>query len=358
MDGIRQAEEKSITIYDIAKEAGVSAATVSRVLTGSANVRSEKKERILQIIEKYSFTPNAMARGLSDTKSKIIGIIAADVRNPYYAQVFVACELAARRLGYTVLLCNSLGEAELEKKQLEKLHEQRVDAVIQLGGSVDALVSDVEYVEAVNSLLGAVPLVVTGKLDGTQCYRVQIDAMKTMDLLMGYLLGLGHREVALVGGRMDVLSTFEKVHRYKQILKRHQIDFRAELVRETGFYDAGSAYDSMNDMLNRGIVPTAVIAINDFSAAGIVRSILEHGCRIPEDITLVSYDNTYITEHLTPRLTSIDYNYERFGAKLVETAVAAAEGREVPALQMVSPTLVLRESSGPPPARRSATGGK
>ena len=95
MDGVKQPEEKALTIYDIAREAGVSAATVSRVLTGSANVRPEKKKRILEIIEKYNFKPNAMARGLSDTRSKLIGIIAADVRNPYYAQVFVACELAA-----------------------------------------------------------------------------------------------------------------------------------------------------------------------------------------------------------------------------------------------------------------------
>ncbi len=347
MDGDRSAEEKAITIYDIAREAEVSAATVSRVLTGSANVSQEKKRRILQIIDKYNFRPNAMARGLSDTRSKIIGIIAADVRNPYYAQVFVACELAARKLGYTVLLCNSLGEARQEKKQLEMLHEQRVDAVIQLGGSVDDLVSNVEYVELVNSLLGATPMVVTGKLDGTQCYQVQIDAMKTMDLLMEYLIGLGHRDIALIGGRLDVLSTFEKVQRYKQLLQRHQIDFRRELVRETGFYDAAGARSVMNEMLDQGIVPTAVIAINDFSAAGIVRSIVEHSCRIPEDITIVSYDNTYITDHMIPSLTSIDYNYERFGTKLVETAVAVAEGREVPKLQRVTPTLVIRESSGP-----------
>ena len=190
-------------------------------------------------------------------------------------------------------------------------------------------------------------MVVTGKLDDTQCYQVQIDAVKTMDLLMEYLIGLGHREIALVGGRMDVLSTFEKVNRYKQILKQHQIEYKPELVRPTGFYDAAGAYSIINEMLEQGVVPTAVIAINDFSAAGVVRSILEHGYRIPQDITVVSYDNTYITDHLMPSLTSIDYNYERFGTKLVETAVAAVEGREVPRLQLVTPTLVIRESSGP-----------
>ena len=348
MDEEKKPERKSVTIYDIAKEAGVSAATVSRVLTNNANVRPEKKARIMKLIEKYNFTPNAMARGLSDTRSKIIGVMAADVRNPFYSEVFVACEQAARKWGYTVLLYNALGEMETEKMLLGKLHEQRVDAVIQIGGRVDDLMSNLEYVEFVNALPGALPMVVTGKLEGVQCYQVQIDAMKTMDLLMEHLIGLGHRDIALVGGRENVLSTFEKIQRYKQLLQRNQIEFRKELVRPTEKYNDTEAYIQMNRMLEEGIVPTAVIAINDYSAAGIVRSIQEHGYRIPEDISLVSYDNTYITELLMPRLTSIDYNYENFGNKLVETAISAVEGKEIPKLQMVTPTLVVRESSGPP----------
>lgn len=342
----KSVEGKNRTIYDIAKEAGVSAATVSRVLTGSANVRPEKRERIQGLIDKYHFKPNAMARGLSDTRSKTIGIIAADVRNPFYAQLFVACELAAEELGYTVLLCNSLGQRELELKQLEKLHEQRVDAVIQLGGRADDLESDGEYVEQVNKLLNTVPMAVTGKLDGTQCYRVQIDAVRTMDLLMEHLIKLGHREIALVGGKMKVLSTYEKVQRYRQLLEENGIPFRKELVMADGSYDDETAYRQMNDMLDRGIVPTAVIAINDFSAVGILKSIKEHGFGVPEDISLVSYDNTYIARLTMPQLTSIDYNYEKLGKKLVETVIAALEGRELPELLLMKPTLVERESSG------------
>ena len=347
MDVGKKTGGKSITIYDIAKEAGVSPATVSRVLTNSARVRPEKKQKIQELIEKYNFTPNAMARGLSDTRSRVIGIIAADVRNPFYSEVFVACELAARRLGYTVVLCNPLGEAGLGRQQLEKLQEQRVDAVIQMGGRVDDLVSNLEYVELVNAMPERIPMVINGKLDGTQCFQVQIDARKTMDLLMEHLIGLGHREIALVGGRADVLSTFEKIQRYKQLLKQNQIPFRPELVQEAGHYNDAGAYAEMNRMLDAGIVPTAVIAINDYSAAGIARSLTEHGYRIPEDISLVSYDNTYIAEMLIPKLTSIDYDYGNLGRKLVETAIGALEGKEIPKLQMLEPTLVVRESSGP-----------
>ena len=230
---------------------------------------------------------------------------------------------------------------------LEKLQEQRVDAVIQLGGRVDDLVSNLEYVELVNAMPERIPMVINGKLDGTQCFQVQIDARKTMDLLMEHLIGLGHREIALVGGRADVLSTFEKIQRYKQLLKQNQIPFRPELVQEAGHYNDAGAYAEMNRMLDAGIVPTAVIAINDYSAAGIARSLTEHGYRIPEDISLVSYDNTYIAEMLIPKLTSIDYDYGNLGRKLVETAIGALEGKEIPKLQMLEPTLVVRESSGP-----------
>ncbi|MGF7142176.1 LacI family transcriptional regulator [Anaerotaenia torta] len=348
MEGLKPNDSKLITIYDIAREAGVSPSTVSRVLTSNANVRQEKKERILELIDKYNFKPNALARGLADTRSKVIGIIAADIRNPYYAEVFVACEMAARKCGYTVLLCNSLGKIEQEEQQLEKLEEQRVDAIIQLGGRVDDLVSCVEYVERVNRLMNKIPVVITGKLDGTRCYQVKIDAMKTMELLMEYLISLKHTQIALIGGRMDVASTYEKFQRYKQILSKYSIPFCPELISEDSGYVYESGYNGMNKMFDKGVVPTAVIAINDFSAAGVIRSIAEHGYRIPQDISVVTYDNTYITDLIMPRLTSIDYNYKEFGRKLIETAVAAVEGREQPLVQLILPTLAIRETSGPP----------
>lgn len=343
----RNNENKAITIYDIAKEAGVSAATVSRVLTNSARVRPEKKKRVLELVEKYNFKPNALAKGLSDTKSKVIGIMTADIRNPYYAELFVACEQAAREAGYTVLLCNTLGETQREEELLEMLRVQQAAAIIQMGGRVDDLVSNMEYVELVNQIMATTPVIITGKLDGTQCHMVRIDSMETMDLLMDHLLSLGHRRIALVGGKMSVLSTYEKFLRYKQILKENGITFEPELVSGEGSYNEDSGYALMNQMFDRNVMPTAVIAVNDSTAAGVMRSIVEHGYRIPQDISLVSYDNTYMTEITIPKLTSIDYNYAEFGKALVETAVAAIEGREVGYLKTVTPRLVVRESSGP-----------
>lgn len=345
MDKTRKTEGRTPTIYDIAKEAGVSAATVSRVLTSSANVRRDKKDKILELIQKYDFKPNAMARGLADTRSKVIGIIAADVRNPFYSDIFVACELAASEYGYMVLLGNSLGDIEREKLQLEKFQEQRVDAVIQIGGRADDLYPHSDYMEKVRQVTNRIPIVVTGKLEGSRCYQVRIDDAKCMELVMEHLVGLGHRRIALVGGWMDIASTYEKYQSYQRLLERHRLPLAPELVGRQGGYDPESGYATMKAMLERGDVPTAVIAVNDFTAVGALKCIQEAGFRIPEDISVVSHDNSYITEMVTPTLTSVEYHYRQFGEMLVGTAIRAMEGEEVPRCQTVEPELIVRRST-------------
>ena len=342
-------ESRAITIYDIAKEAGVSPATVSRVLTNSANVKQEKREKVEMLIAKYNFKPNAPAKGLANTRTKTIGVLAADVRNPYYASLFVACEQAAREAGHTVVLYNSLGKTENEVELLGKLVEQKVDAIIQLGGRVDDLVSNIEYVEIVNQIMSTIPVIVTGKLDGTRCHAVRIDSMKAMELLMEHLLDLGHEKIALLGGRKDVLATFEKYQMYKQILRENQIAFDPELTADDGGYTFETGYQQMNEMLAKRTDMTAVIAINDFTAMGVMKSLNEHKIRIPQDISVVSYDNTYMAQMAVPSLTSIDYNYEEYGRKLIDTSIAMIEGRKKDTLRMVTPSLIVRESSGPVP---------
>nr|WP_297709026.1 LacI family DNA-binding transcriptional regulator [uncultured Butyrivibrio sp.] len=345
MENDRLNAGKSITIYDIAEEAGVSASTVSRVLNGSASVRKEKKDRIQSIIDKYNFKPNALAKGLSDTATKTIGIIVADVRNPYYSALFVACELAAERAGYSVGLSNSLDKKEREQAQLELLLQQKVDAIIQMGGRVDDLITDDSYSKLVRDVCATTPVIVTGKIDKAPVHRVVIDEAQAMNLVMEHLIGLGHQKIALVGGQMKVASTFYKYQRYEENLKKHGIKINGEYVVNGG-YDPDAGYFATNRILALKDRPTAIIAINDFAASGALRSIREHGLRVPEDISVVSFDNTYIADLMSPKLTSIDYNYDKYGQMLIDTAVSVSGGKEVGDLQMVEPKLVIRDSTG------------
>ena len=337
---------KTITIYDIAEEAGVSASTVSRVLNGSASVRKEKKERIQSLIKKYNFKPNALAKGLSDTATKNIGIIVADVRNPYYSALFVACEMAAEKRGYNVGLTNSLDEIERESHELDLFAQQQVDAIIQMGGRVDDLITDDGYAEKVRGICSNIPIVVTGKLDKTPVYSVVIDEAQAMNLVMEHLISQGHEKIAMVGGNMSVASTFYKYQRYHENLKYRGIREQGEYVVNSS-YDPESGYEAMNKIFKLRDIPTAVIAINDFAASGIIRSIREHKLHIPEDISIVSFDNTYIADLTYPKLTSIDYDYGHYGEILINTAIAAANGEKPPTFQTIEPRLVVRESSGP-----------
>ena len=205
--------------------------------------------------------------------------------------------------------------------------------------------SNEEYVERVNQLTATIPMVVTGKLDDTKCYEVQIDAEQAAELLIEHLLGLGHRKIALIGGRKNVTSTYAKYLKYRELLEKHGIEYREEYVID-GSYDYETGYFGMNQVLELEDIPTAVIAINDFAAAGAVRSAVDHGYRIPQDISIVGYDNTQLTNLMIPKLTSIDYDYATLGRKLIDTAIAAARGRKVSRHQKVTPSLVVRESSG------------
>ncbi|MFV0400290.1 MAG: LacI family DNA-binding transcriptional regulator [Oscillospiraceae bacterium] len=345
----KDANAKDITIYDIAEEAGVSPATVSRVLTQSAKVSQAKQEAVEKVIRKYKFRPNAMARSLSDTQSKVLGVIVADIRNPYYAALAVECEIAANRQGYTVIVCNALSDRKLEDMNLEKLYEQRVDAIIQIGCSVDDLVSDEGYVANVNRVSRTIPFVITGKLDGADCYRLSIDDNLAMDLVMEHLAGLGHRRIAFIGGARDVRSSYEKWQRFIYLLGKYDLEYREDFILEASYnHEEGRrATRQLLESVPAGQLPTAIIAVNDYAAVGIVEGLLQHGLSVPDDISVISFDNTFLCNIITPRLTSIDYNYPLFGERLVNIAIRASRKRAVQKEQIIVPSLAVRDSTGP-----------
>lgn len=341
-------ENKKITIYDIAKEAGVSASTVSRVLTNTVGVRPSNREKVMQIIEKYNFRPNALARSLSDTKRKALGIVMPDIKNPFYAHLFTCCAQVAHTYGYSMLLEITMNNQELEAEYLSFFDEQQTDAIILVGGQVDNLNTDPNFAEHVNRICSTTPVVIAGKLDATFCPQVMLDTSSGIDLIMEHLLSLGHRDIAIIGGMKSVTSAVQMRMRYKQILLRNQIACREEFTEAWGYYDIDTGYQLMHRFLKDGPIPTAVITVNDFVGIGAENCILDHGLRIPEDISVVSHDNTLLCECARPQMTSIDYGYQTFADRLVRTAIAASEGQmDLPQLQLVKSFLVLHNSTGP-----------
>jgi DNA-binding LacI/PurR family transcriptional regulator len=331
-----------ITIYDIAKEAGVSPATVSRVLTNNAKVSDKKRELVEQIIKKHDFRPNAVARQLASS-TRLLGLMTADICNPYYAALAVECEKAANERGYTVLLCNIFNNKEIEDAHLEKLYAQRVEAIIQIGCRVDDLVTDPAYTEHVKRVTRTIPFICSGKLDGADSYSVRIDHTEAMKLVMEYLVSLGHREIAFIGGERRVQSTHEKLQQYIYLMGGYGLSFREEFIQE-GNYNETGGYACMDRLLGGGPPPSAVIAVNDYSAVGALQAAYNRNLSIPQDLSIISFDNTFLAKIVQPQLTTVDYNYPVFAQTLIDTAIEAAAGKEPPRRQLITPRLVIRNS--------------
>lgn len=337
-------EMKNITIYDIAREAGVSPATVSRILTGSANVRTEKKERVEELIRKYQFKPNAMARALTDTRTHFIGMVVADVSNPYYHSLFTACINAASRLGYSLLLFNTLSNSRMEEQAVTYLLEHRVDAMIISGGRIDLAQQDPDFLRLLESTARKTPVVVAGRSPLDMIPGVAADHERSMDLAIRHLVRHGHRKIGFVYTGKQFYGTREKLLRFEADMAEAGLEIRKEWLIEVPGYDMRSGSigaDLMSDMKE---LPTAMLGINDLVSVGFQKRLAEHGIRVPEDISLLSFDDTYITSMTTPAISSVDYDYDQFADTLVRTAISLSEGGPAVHQVLITPHLNLKES--------------
>lgn len=340
---------KDITIYDIAKEANVSPATVSRVLTGSAQVKNDKKERVLQIIEKHNFQPNAVARSLFKKKSMMIGFILPDITNPFFSIVFLEAEKAALELGYSMILCNSMNNSKVESLHLKTLAEKQVDGVIFMGGRVNTVKTNLNYALELQMLANKIPLViVNGKMTGVDCYKVVTDEEEGIIELVDYLVELGHKDIAILGGITKVTSTSIKHKAYEKALKKYGIKVDKDLI-VTEDFSIESGTRGMDKLLKGKRVPTAVIGINDLVAIGAIRAIKAAGLKVPNNISVTGFDGTYISELVTPQLTTVYQNYEDIGKAAVDTIIGVIEKVEPDKEKIIKIRLIKRESCNTKP---------
>ena len=241
-------------------------------------------------------------------------------------------------------MLTSLGDPELEKKQLMKLYEQQVDAIIVVGGVIDRIAVDEEYVEQLNHILESTPIIATNRPVGVRNCKIHLDEGGSMDLAMDYLFSLGHEKIATIGGRKDAKSTLEKRMRYRTMLRQRGIVYREDYVFDSIDYSNDSGYNCTKKLLKNPDRPTAIVAINDFTAAGVLRAIHDEGLRVPQDISVVAFDNSYLSGALTPALTSVGANYTEFAKHLVEAAIRASENETCPEDYMVPVGISVRDS--------------
>ena len=329
-----------VTLRDIAKEAGVSTTTISRALNNKPDVSSKTKDKIIKIAKNLGYTPNLLAKSLRSKKSKTIGVVLADISNPFFSAVAKGVENAARKKSYSIILCNTDEEYEKEEEALQVLVEKRVDGL---------LITPVqkEYKDILRIKEQKIPLVLVGRhFDTIGTNSVVSDDSLGGFLATEYLIKKGHRKILYISGPLHISSASERLNGYKEALKKYKISFKKKLVRGyTAKMD--EAYMLMRKLLKEKLDFTAIFTFSDFLAFGIMKALREEKLKIPDDVAVVGYDDIEFSSILEIPLTTVHMPKYRLGMEGTNMLIDEIEGKNSgkPQKLVIKPELIVRESA-------------
>lgn len=289
----------TVTIYDVAREANVSMATVSRVVNGNPNVKPTTRKKVLDVIAKLEYRPNAVARGLASKKTTTVGVIIPDISNIFYAELARGIEDIATMYRYNIILSNSDQREEKELQLLDNMYGKQVDGIVMMSDQVnDELLKKMSH--------SPVPIVLAGSIDEThQTPSVNIDYLQAAYEAVKHFIDNGHKRIAYVSGPFT--STINKKYKfegYKKALDEAGIELDENLVvAAEDSYDSGlEDFKTLNSLPNP---PTAFFAGSDELAIGIIHGALDSGKKVPDDYEVISFENSKLARMVRPQLTSV-----------------------------------------------------
>jgi LacI family transcriptional regulator len=336
----------TVTIRDVAQAAGVSVATVSRVVSGSSHhVKPGTRERVVAAVARLRYQPNLVARGLKKRVTHTVGLIVPDISNPFFPAIARGMEDVAHRAGFGVLLCNTYEDLAKERAYLTLLDTRMVD------GMIFATVGSAAHVRMLRKR--GVPAVLIARVPE----RVGVDAV-LVDNRRGtreateHLLKLGHRQIAFIGGPPTLPDATERRAGYEQALTTAGIAVTPALIHDGGFRAEGGA-TAVDALLEQGVPFTAIVAANDLMAIGAMQRLRRRGRRIPEDVAIVGFDDITFASLVEPRLTTVAQPKYRMGRLAMERLLdLLAGGDRKPRRIVLEPKLVVRDSCGARQQRR------
>lgn len=330
-----------VSVRDVARTAGTSVGTVSRVLNGAPNVSEDLRIRVNQAIEELRYRPNALAQSLRRQRSHTFGLVVPDITNPFFAELAKAIESEAARAGYSVILGNAMNSAATERLYLETLIARRVDGII--------LSSAVETTAL--ALLAGIPFVLVDRavsdVAQAEANVVISDNYGGAVAAVTYLLQLGHRRIALVGGPPHLSISRERQRGYQAAFAALGGEPPEDLIWN-GPFDYFVGYQAAQHFLTQREQPSAIFACSDQQAIGVLRAIIDAGLRVPGDISVIGFDDVLLAQLAVPRLTTVAQPVAALGAKAVEIVVTQCrEPGAQPQRATLPVSLVVRETTGP-----------
>lgn len=327
------------TIRDVAREAETSVSTVSRVLTGQGPVADETRRRVMEAIAALGYQPNALARGLVQKRTGTIGVVLPDVANPFCAEVLRGMGDVAAAHRFHLLLVNADLSVAKEADGIAVLREKQVDGLIYTSGMVTP-----DHREMFHRLRR--PVVLAATYDPEHEYPgVLVDSRRGAQLAMEHVLDLGHRRIAVINGPVaDSVAGGPRWQGYQEAAMARGVQLAAHLVTE-GDYRLESGYWAMDRILNGKELPSAVVAASDQMAIGALNAILDRGLRVPEDVSVVGFDNIWLARAVRPALTTVAQPMYDIGARAVATLAQIISEHGNPTTQWIQPHLVIRSST-------------
>jgi len=329
----------AVTIKDVALRAKVSITTVSHVLNKTRFVSETSQQSVLAAVEALNYLPNAVARSLKGKNTKSLGMLVTTTLNPFYAEVVKAVEMYCYREGYNLVLCNTDGDFEKTDSYLKMLAQKRIDGVIIMCTEYDD--NTVNTISSQNSL----PMVVMdwGPID-QHLDRIQDNSFQGGYLATQYLLANGHTAIGYIGGPLDKLPALNRFNGFSKAMAEAKLDIQPHWVIESDFQSEGGR-SAMAQILGLGQLPTAIFVANDMMALGVMCEAQKSGLNIPDQLSIIGYDNISFSAHFSPPLTTINQPKDRLARIAVNTLIERLrENRQLGRIHLIEPDLVVRDS--------------
>ncbi len=341
-DSSHKTKTAPLTIKDIAQELGVSATTVSRVLAGKAKehrISDETAKQVIELSKRKNFTPNAIARGLRLLKTHTIGLLIPDISNPFFAGLARNVTEGLHRHGYSIILCDSQDDLAMERQLLDLLWSRQVDGmIIAPVGQQASHVADLARMPK--------PVVMVDRFfSDLKIPYVSSDNFLGAKQAMECFFENGHRKIACLKGLSGSAPAEERLRGYRQALSQHGLEVDESLIRGDAFGEQ-SGYVETKLLLKRRRDFTGIFAMSNLIASGALTALEEEGVRVPEDISLIAFDEQPYLSHFNPPLTTIAQPVERIGDTVVKILLSQMKSPDQPQTEgILLPTSLVRRKS-------------